>query len=173
MKEDTPTPPSLSPSPSCLSSLPPLASVVPAFGGRVDIATSSAQFPPAVANRIAACQRERAKLRAAAPFLMVKPSEWTESKVAELQAAGADIQARVQAHNLYFWFWICRACANLCSEHDFISISNDQVLKRDPVTHRVTLAMASIPAMDSTVFAGPKGKSSQYCCCSFSLFIFD
>ncbi len=33
-----------------------------------------------------------------------------------------------------------------------------QVLKRDPVTQLVTLAMASIPAMDSSVFPGPKGK---------------
>ncbi len=32
-----------------------------------------------------------------------------------------------------------------------------QVLKRDPVTLRVTLAMATIPKMDGGVIAGPKG----------------
>jgi hypothetical protein len=36
-----------------------------------------------------------------------------------------------------------------------------QVLKRDPKTKCVTLAMATIPAIDSSVFAGPKGISSM------------
>ncbi len=32
-----------------------------------------------------------------------------------------------------------------------------QVLKRDLKTQRVTLAVATIPAMESSVFGGPKG----------------
>jgi hypothetical protein len=55
-----------------------------------------------------------------------------------------------------------------------------QVLKRDPVTLRVTLAMATIPKMDGSVFEGPKGTtlvfSCWYCACFYlhrCWFIFD
>jgi hypothetical protein len=59
---------------------------------RVSVAIPSC--PSSVQLVIAACQREREKLRANAPFLTVKPSAWTVSKVAEFVAAGSDIKVR-------------------------------------------------------------------------------
>ena len=89
-----------SPAPPLMSSssLPPLALTAPApSGSTLDNTTSPVQLPPLVAQLIATCQHERAKLRAKSPFLTVKPSEWTESNVAEFQAAGAKIEACTQA----------------------------------------------------------------------------
>lgn len=74
---------------------PIFAATVSRSGSPLQASTLSAQLPPLVADQIAKCKQERAILRAAAPFLTIKPSEWSESKVAEFEAAGANIQARV------------------------------------------------------------------------------
>jgi len=55
---------------------------------------SSSAYPPSVQRVILACQRERAKLRTVAPFLLVKPSDWSEARVAEWTEAKVDIEAR-------------------------------------------------------------------------------
>jgi hypothetical protein len=82
-------------------------------GDPAPVSASPSQLPPSVAPVVEACALSRATLRAKAPFLKVKPSEWTDSKVKEFTKSGSDFKARdlAHVHSLFTCFqsrrWTC------------------------------------------------------------------